>query len=303
MYKAREIYEQYGKDIAEEYQKDDILLADLSRKYNVSDYIITQVLKYAGVQQKNWNQIATEVNYRNRFKQRTYDLNYDYFKTWSCSMAYILGFIYADGSLSKEKHELRIGLSARDSDFLLMIKNELGYTGKMVNYTVNVKNKDYDACYISIVSMDMYNDLCNIGLYPNKSLTIDMPIVPKLYEMDFIRGYFDGNGGIEVKRQIHKYKNSDTYQLRLRVHSGSELILTSIANVLESNGLKPKPVYKESNDKQCYNICYSTKESYKIYDLFYNKPCLYLPRKREVFEKGFTLRGDRTVCSEPFSAN
>lgn len=39
---------------------------------------------------------------------KIYDLNENFFETWSFDMAYILGYIYADGNMSKDKYRLRI---------------------------------------------------------------------------------------------------------------------------------------------------------------------------------------------------
>jgi hypothetical protein len=263
----------------------------LAKELNVSGYLIVQVLKNRNIKLKSIYEVAKESNYRGRFAQRHYNLNFNYFKTWTNNMAYVLGFIYADGYIGKSKHILRINLKYADHEFLTNIAKELNYEGNVVKYEGNIKDKKYDCCYLSINSLDMIKDLREIGLYENKSLTIEIPkTLPVEYEIDFVRGYFDGDGCVETKRQIHKYKNSDTYQLRTRISSGSYKILASIEDILFRNGLKSKNIKKYKN-RNLMDICYSTNESYKIYELFYkNKYCLYLPRKKDIFEKGFYLR-------------
>lgn len=290
--KSQEINLKYGKEICEEYLKPNILLEDLASKYNCSGYIINRVLGYNNIELKSIYEVATEVNYRNRFKQRHYNLNYKYFDTWSSNMAYILGFIYADGYIHKDRYVLRLNVQRSDRIILEKIKEELEFDGKIIDYDSKCCDKLHPSSRLSIGSMDMIKRLRELGLHSNKSLTIQFPNIPKEYELDFIRGFFDGDGSIEYKRQIHNVKNSDTYQLRFRLFSGSYGFLDSIMIILIKHGLKEKTIHS-SKGKNLYSITYSTKESYKLYDLLYKENDLYLERKKLKFEKGFELRDNK----------
>lgn len=55
--------------------------------------------------------------------KRKYDITEDYFKTWSNNMAYILGFIAADGVIQKENQ--CVSISQKESYILEDIKQEL----------------------------------------------------------------------------------------------------------------------------------------------------------------------------------
>ncbi len=55
--------------------------------------------------------------------KRKYDITEDYFKTWSNNMAYILGFIAADGVILKENQ--CVSISQKESYILEDIKKEL----------------------------------------------------------------------------------------------------------------------------------------------------------------------------------
>lgn len=286
--------EKYGKYICEKYQQKHTLLTDLSKEMGTTNYTIKKILKFNNIPEKSVHEVATEVNSRGRFKQRTHDLDYNYFKTWSDNMAYILGFLYADGYI--KKNTLRINLQRRDRYLLERIKSELRFSGDVKDNNVKETKNGmiHESSYLSITSIDLTSDLRNLGLYENKSLTLSYPyFLPKEHELAFIRGYFDGDGSIEVKRQIHKTKNSDTYQLRLRICSGSYDMLDGMQKALTRYGLKSKKVNydKRGNLKE---IAYSTKESYKLYDLLYGKEChLFLKRKKEKFEEGFKLRSNK----------
>lgn len=55
--------------------------------------------------------------------KRKYDITEDYFKTWSNNMAYILGFIEADGVIQKENQ--CVSISQKENYILKDIKQEL----------------------------------------------------------------------------------------------------------------------------------------------------------------------------------
>ncbi|HDR3948641.1 TPA: hypothetical protein QCO63_000374 [Bacillus anthracis] len=68
--------------------------------------------------------------------KRKYDITEDYFKTWSNNMAYILGFIAADGVIQKENQ--CVSVSQKESYILEDIKNELKTTQPLYQ---NKKNR------------------------------------------------------------------------------------------------------------------------------------------------------------------
>lgn len=57
---------------------------------------------------------------------RRYTVNEDYFKTWSASMAYVLGFFAADGCLPKDLQ--LVSFSQKDPKILEDIREELQST-------------------------------------------------------------------------------------------------------------------------------------------------------------------------------
>jgi len=100
----------------------------------------------------------------------------------------------------------------------------------------------------------MYSDLINLGLHPRKSLTINLPDVPKRYMSHFIRGYFDGDGCINLYRN----KNRKGTRLTTIFVSGSKNFLISLNNFLKENGIvKETHLYLQ---KRAFNLRYSTKK-------------------------------------------
>lgn len=72
--------------------------------------------------------------FRNKSKPRL-RVNENYFKKWSHRMAYILGFILADGCIVKPKRlghgdVLKFGVHVKDIDILEKIKREFAHFAK-----------------------------------------------------------------------------------------------------------------------------------------------------------------------------
>jgi hypothetical protein len=105
---------------------------------------------------------------------------------WSPGLAYVVGLLTTDGSLSIDKRH--IILISKDIQLLktfrkiLKLKNKItlkrsGYTGK--------KN-----CYhLQFGNVVFYHWLLGIGLTPNKSKTLSKLKVPDKYFFDFLRGF------------------------------------------------------------------------------------------------------------------
>ena len=120
---------------------------------------------------------------------RKYNINQDYFKTWSSNMAYILGLWYADGCIYGGKM-FDITLHKKDKYILNKIAKEIGYEGNLYDYV------DRQAARLNFSCVVIYNDIIKLGGMENKSNYISFPEIPLKYRPDFIRGYFDGDGCI-----------------------------------------------------------------------------------------------------------
>jgi DNA-binding transcriptional regulator WhiA len=122
-------------------------------------------------------------------------LNHNYFENINTEdQAYIIGFIFADGSIntSTNRYMLRIELQERDKDILSFIKKELNSS---INIKTHIrKNKRY--VLFQINSKKMITDLIKIGILPGKTYLKNIPLIPLKFAPDFLRGLFDGDGSI-----------------------------------------------------------------------------------------------------------
>ena len=84
------------------------------RPYGVGASSVKFILNKHGIMIRNQQQAATLSN-ENR---REFACNDDYFLTESSNMAWLLGFLAADGSVSKDDNKIKIGLSSVDKEIL-----------------------------------------------------------------------------------------------------------------------------------------------------------------------------------------
>ena len=288
----KDLNELYGDEICRDYIKGKSL-KDLAFEYygTASTKGIKNILILNDVELRSNSECVKLAHSKHSneigYCGRKYSLNNKYFEYWTSGMAYILGFIYADGNIYDNL--LTIGLKREDKEILEKIKLELGYDGDIKDKVVKVNKKDYEISTLAFRSKDMIESLKNLGVRENKSLIIDFPNIPKEYELDFIRGYFDGDGTIGIQYPKSKRAETKTCQIRVRFCSGSESFIKSIRDILVAYGVKEVNITTRNN-VNIFEICYSTKDSLRLYELFYNENCMFLKRKKDKFDKAIKIR-------------
>lgn len=224
-----------------------------------------------------------------------YYYNKDYFKKIDThGKAYWLGFLYADGCITRfykgeklRSMSLEITLQSQDKDHLIKFRDAL-------NSNVPIKDKivanKYKSNRIVINYTGMCRDLINLGCVPQKSLILKFPdedIVPKKFLNDFIRGYFDGDGGVSYTEGDY-YNSARGKYYRMHSYScyfcGNEQFITELRNALISNGIKVGELTKDnrSNAVSIYIYGKDNIENFKNY--IYYDGCVCLSRKKEKFD-------------------
>ena len=108
---------------------------------------------------------------------------------WSPEFAYAIGLLTADGCLSKDGRH--IDLTSKDKAQVLLFKKCLGLATKVGRKYSGAGNLSYHTQFGDVL---FYRFLEGIGLTPAKSKTISSISIPRGYFLDFLRGYFDGDG-------------------------------------------------------------------------------------------------------------
>jgi hypothetical protein len=213
-------------------------------------------------------------------------INKDFFKKWTRNMAYVLGFLYADGNIIFTKRATWFwSLQINDKDILEEIKKAIN--SEHVISKKKKYNNQKQSYRLQVGSKDMCYDLMRLGLTERKSKTILLPKVPKKYFPDFLRGYFDGDGGVWVGFK-NKQRQNKTYVISAYFTSGSREFLTALKEILSEYGILGGSLVKKQRG---FDLKYSIKDSLILYKIMYNKRCsLFLKRKRDKFEKYIKMR-------------
>src|SRR5690606_26378413 len=193
--------------------------------------------------------------------------------------AYWLGFIAADGGITHrsknhERKRVQLGVAEKDYNHLIKLKESLNLN-TLPRKKISKKNggkfkkREYIFYRYELNSNKMYYDLLDKGIVPQKSLILEPPLnVPEDLVRHWIRGYFDGDGSIGIKRSrnILRFTILGTYN-----------VLKFISDFC-SLELEPR---KRHN---VYIISSSYGKATKFLQLIYKDSNIHLDRKYELWK-------------------
>lgn len=200
-----------------------------------------------------------------------YDVNHDYFKTMDATKAYIIGLIAADGNIYSKRHRLTITLHHEDRYMLNRVKDE------MKSFRPILERKTMANDFV-ITSKEIVQDLKEIGLIDNKSLTLDKLNIPDKYMNHFVRGYFDGDGCASY----YCRKKDNKPQLDVTI-LGTEKFLTWISESINKHTELPLNAVNKIRSSNIYKLRYSGNTSLKFRDWIYKDSNIHLTRKYDKF--------------------
>lgn len=214
---------------------------------------------------------------------KKYNINENYFLKWSKDMAYILGYIYADGNLDSNKYRLRISsvdkeilekfnIRFKSDRELKLEKNSIGSW-----YTLTVDNRK------------IYTDLVKLGVTPNKSKNCNISNIPHKFRYDFIRGYFDGDGCVYSKN----HKDSSIPTLSIDIATTSDDFKDTFIELTKAITDEKHKFSIQTRTNGLHIIRANTVVSERLYNKMYYKNCLCLQRKKNKFDEILKLRSNR----------
>ncbi len=255
--KRENLYKKPNRSLLSEKQKQEVCnlytiqklnTKEISKIFNCSDAYILKILK-----NKNIN--TSIISRYNKCK----NLNY-FSKIDSEEKAYLLGFIYTDGSIDKKLNTLSIELNKKDHEILKRIANifELPLS--------SIKETRKNCIKLNIHSKELCLDLFKLNIKPNKTYTKEIPIVPDCLLNHFFRGCIDGDGSI-TKTTICLY-------------SKNENMINFFKNFLLNNNIDEKGIFVYSNSS-CLRISIFKKEFRSIiFNVLYSSATIFLQRKK-----------------------
>src|SRR5438876_697132 len=108
-----------------------------------------------------------------------YCIDENFFNNWAPEMAYILGYLYADGSMEDASY-LRgkyVRVTSIDRSTIIKIRKQF----KSQHTIVSLKPNQFagkQRYFLRIGSHKLYDSLFRLGLRPNKSLSMTFPKIP-----------------------------------------------------------------------------------------------------------------------------
>lgn len=189
--------------------------------------------------------------------------------------AYWLGFLMADGMISKDLSRLYILLGEKDECILEAFKKDIGSDALIKDRTGGFGTHCKE---LTICNKSMCADLIYHGIVPRKTGKETLPdtIPPELIR-HFIRGFMDGDGCV---RRGSKYASS----LVLDFAGTSYNIFHSIHDYFVSQNIIEHDIKisKETNSK-CMHLNYYSSNATKVLDHLYENATIYLQRKYDNF--------------------
>lgn len=206
---------------------------------------------------------------------------------WTPELAYAVGLIVTDGNLSPDGRHMTM----RSSE-----KSLLETFKKCLNLKNIISKTHHEGfakrpCYrIQFGNIQFYRWLLNIGLTPNKSLTVDTLKIPAKFLRDFLRGHLDGDGAVVLYKDTYgRYKDKQYINMRIytKFISASEKHIRWIHRTIKRHlHLKGALIHnKGKTRREMWEIKFAKHESLKLLRQLYYKPGLpALARKQEIAE-------------------
>ena len=246
MIKAYELAEQ-------EYANSAIGIREISKKYCIDRSVFTGWL------------LAKGYTIQNKRSSKSFNINYfDSIDTEE--KAYWLGFLFADGAITKNKNSYSIEFCLKRED-----REHVKLFAKAISKEHIIETDNYRTrCVIG--SKHMFEVLEALGCTRKKSLTLKFPensiFKDKSLIRHFIRGYVEGDGCLSYCDKEHKNPNitilgTQEFLDGIQLNYGSDHIL--------STSLNRNPITKV--------LSYSGKSGYKFAKWLYKDATIYLNRK------------------------
>jgi intein-encoded DNA endonuclease-like protein len=212
---------------------------------------------------------------------RKHIVNEEYFNNIdSEKKAYFLGLLFADGTNDGRK-KLTIRLQEEDGYILTVLKDEISPTNKLL-YLKSRCDNCKPQLSLDIYSGNLCRNLSNIGCIPKKSKGMDFPnIIPNEYLNHFVRGYFDGDGSVNVKDKNGKYS-----RVFVASFTSCYSFLKVLKEKLEILGFKISKINMDGrNDYTASFNIHGFKNLESFYDWMYKDSTVFLKRKELKFKK------------------
>lgn len=187
----------------------EVLNLELIKNQYFSYILRNDIAKYHKCSWQQIDKIIKICKWNRPFKYK-YSLDENYFSSINNEeKCYFLGFLLADGTVSKKGNSLSITLQESDRHIIERFKLQLK-SESPIRFIENKKPNQSNYVNITFYSKKLCDDLIKLGCINNKSYLLkwNLKNIPDNFLHHFIRGYFDGDGCFCYRLHKGKYLKS-----------------------------------------------------------------------------------------------
>lgn len=271
MGRTLQIPKEVEEKVISNYLDKKLSLINSGKEFGLTQKVVERILRDYGVKKRTYAEAKQN--------SRTYSCDDNYFKVQSHNMAYILGLLASDGSVAKNENLVSVVLKSEDKDLLEKIRKETKVSRPLQTFFGSNTQSDYTS--FRNWSKSWKDDLQHYGIVPQKTFKLTPPnlLLPE-YRLDYIRGYFDGDGSI--------YSVESQNRVFFEISGASKLVIDWIRNELTNNYhiiLNKELKETKNNGTIMYKVKIGSREELlKLYKLLYKNNSLALERKKKQFE-------------------
>jgi hypothetical protein len=219
---------------------------------------------------------------------KTPNFTHNFFDKWTEQSAYIFGFWYADGSIYLDKKENR---SYKVFNICNTDKQIIYDISKVINILPSISMKDsklYKPTYYIDVYSNKFFDFCySLVGTTDKTHSTNLPKVPDLYLHHFIRGYFDGDGSIYIKKYKSRHGNP-IFNLSSSFTASKEswVVLNELKNLLMKTIFtgNRKITIQSSELGTSTKLCFGQYDTMLLCEWMYKDATIFMERKKKIWD-------------------
>lgn len=176
------------------------------------------------------NGLNWEIGGKKQKRQYLYSVDTDFFKSWTRDSAWVYGWLLTDGYVASR--QVRLNLKSHDEDVLHKIKSKMKFEGSISHHERPDGRK---SSILRICREELCEDLYALGLAREDKTfkTLFPESLPVDLFWDFIRGVFEGDGGIR-----HRTGNTDI--LEAMICGATEGFIAKLQTELDLRGVRTR---------------------------------------------------------------
>jgi len=207
-----------------------------------------------------------------------YSINEQLFDTWNEASLYILGYLWADGSIYRgdQRDRYEITISSTRMETLETLKEYLQSEHP-------IKTISEGSAQLNIGSKAIVERLEALGLTDCKVQTLRYPPIPVELERHFIRGYFDGKGSFMIEQGRRIVTN---------ISGGCLVFIEQLRDKLVEHGLGRAEIHQYGEGRSSNALRYYVRDTRRLCNLMYTDAEIYSREQKARYDRGWGQNED-----------